>query len=212
MIAVLTHAYPSSSSRLTLSLWVCVNELGQGQLCTDTQMWWSAKKSDSLRHNICKHTGGDPESRGRRDSIIYFSICVYERSTSAKPIAWVQTRSILSTRPSPLLAANQHWPTKSQARPFTCPLFTCIKNRQQKHLDSQMESPSTEGTAHSWTPYLRYLHLFEVPVRGGSRVVMPDMNPPHWAEAVGCTVASQNTLRLESMNEKTKLDHVLKLL
>lgn len=43
MIAVLTHAYPNSSSRLTPSLWVCVNEFGQGQLCTDNQMWRSAK-------------------------------------------------------------------------------------------------------------------------------------------------------------------------
>lgn len=38
-----THAYPNSSSRHTLSLWVCVKELGEGQLYTDTHVWKSAK-------------------------------------------------------------------------------------------------------------------------------------------------------------------------
>ena len=91
--------------------------------------------------------GGDPGSHGRRDQemiqIMVF-ICLCERSTSAKPIPRVQTRSLLSTWPSPLITANQHRPTKSHARPLTCPLLTW---RQTHHLDGESESPSTEETA-----------------------------------------------------------------
>lgn len=56
---------------------------------------------------------------------VFLGVC--ESSTLAKPSPWVQTRSIRSTWPSPLCAANQHWPIKSQARPSTCPLLTCAQ-------------------------------------------------------------------------------------
>lgn len=55
--------------------------------------------------------------------------CVCECCTWAKLIPWVQTRSIRSTRPSPLLAASQHWPTNSQERPSTCPRSTWLKSQ-----------------------------------------------------------------------------------
>lgn len=120
--------------------------------------------------------------------------CVAERSTLAKPIPRVQTRSILSTRPSALFTANQHWPTKSQSRAFTCLLLTCITSRQKSIL---MVKGHTQKKQHIYKHstgcrYLGYLHLFEVPVGGGSRVVMPDVNPPHWAQAVCCTKEFMN--------------------
>lgn len=55
--------------------------------------------------------------------------------------------------------------------------------------------------------------MIEVPVWGGSRVVMPDVDPPHWAQAVCYTVVSEteNTwqysmLQIESFKvQKTRI-------
>lgn len=115
------------------------------------------------------------------------------RSTWARLAACARARSVLSTRPSSLSTANQRCAAKSQERSVTGPGLTWAPMRSSRmtaqepghHRAALPAGPSPNTIAH-----LAHLHLVQVPARRGSRVVVPDVNPPHWAQTVRCAVVS----------------------
>ena len=57
--------------------------------------------------------------------------------------------------------------------------------------EKALDTPGVKDVCGNVILYLGHVQVFDVPARGGSRVVVPDVHPPHRAQAVGCTVGSE---------------------